>query len=491
MRRFLLGALGCGIVTSLAFDPAAFWPAAIAGVAGLFVLIHHLDDSSWFRVLLAGVAFGLGFMAPLIWWMNAVSAGAYVALVLAQALFFGVIAVALRAATGLPSWWAWFSAIWAAGELARSSVPFSGFPWGRLAHTVIDSPLEGYVRLLGMPATSAIVAALAAGVAWVVLYGRGWFLRVVAASAVTLGVGVFLPIGLAGADEPPREAEFALVQGDVPGEFLTWQAGEIFALHAAETRQLVHRVRSGKQPRPAVVLLPENATDIDPGRDPAQVRMIERLSRQLDAPILVGGLFDGPTPDTAYNAGIVWTASGPGDRYIKRMLVPYGEYVPFRQLLGPIVPQFDRFIPRDMVPGDRPGTLRAGNVILGDAICWDIAYDDQVRDNVRRGADVLVVQTSNASFTGTYQPAQQFKISRLRAIETGRWVLVPSTNGISGIIDASGRVVAEAPLRQPAILRASVRLARGSTPGVMVGPWLAYGLAALGVVGVVLGWRRR
>lgn len=491
MVRFVCGGLACGALTALAFDPVAFWPAAIAGVAGLFVLVHHLEDARWIRVLLSGVAYGIGFMGPLIWWMNAVSVGAYVALTLAESLFFGLIVLALREAARLPSWWAWFSGIWVLGELARSHLPFSGFPWGRLAHTVIDSPLDGYVRLLGMPATSAIVAALAAGVAWVVLYGREWFLRVFAAVAGTLLVGAFLPVGLAGSGELPRQAEFALVQGDVPGEFLTWQAGEIFALHAKATERLVRRVTAGTLPRPDVVLWPENATDVDPGRDPNQVETIKHLSNQLGAPILVGGLFDGPTVDTAYNAGVVWTSSGPGDRYVKRTIVPYGEYVPFRQILGPVVPQFDRFIPRDMLPGKDPGILRAGEVVLGDAICWDIAYDHQARSNVRGGADVLVVQTSNASFTGTHQPAQQFKISRLRAIEAGRWVLVPSTNGISGIIDAAGRVVSQAPLRRPAILTASVPLAHGVTPAIIVGPWLEYGLALSGLIGVGLGWRRR
>jgi apolipoprotein N-acyltransferase len=103
---------------------------------------------------------------------------------------------------------------------------------------------------------------------------------------------------------------------------------------------------------------------------------------------------------------------------------------------------------------------------------------------------MLVVQTSNASFTGTPQPEQQFKISRLRAIETGRWVLVPSTNGISGIIDATGQVVARAPLHAPATLSASVPLADGSTLGVLVGRWLEYALMLGGLVAVGWAWRR-
>ena len=153
-----------------------------------------------------------------------------------------------------------------------------------------------------------------------------------------------------------------------------------------------------------------------------------------------------------------------------------------------MVPRFDRDIPRDMLPGDEPGTLRIGDIALGDTICWDIAYDGIVRGTTNAGAQMLVVQTSNASFTGTSQPAQQWNISRLRAIETGRWVLVPSTNGISGIADASGRPVARAPLDEPITLSAAVPLATGSTPALRVGGWIELLLVALGVVG---WWRGR
>jgi apolipoprotein N-acyltransferase len=305
-------------------------------------------------------------------------------------------------------------------------------------------------------------------------------------AALTL-LGALLPTGVAG---PSGSRQIAIVQGDVPGVFLTWQRGEIFDLHVSETERLVERIRSGEVPQPDAVLWPENATDIDPFSD-ARVRAgIESLAEALQAPILVGGIFDGPTIDTAYNAGVVWEASGPGERYVKRMLVPYGEYVPFRRALGGIVPRIDRDIPRDMLPGDRSGALRVGDFTVGDTICWDIAYDGIVRETVKAGAQLLVVQTSNASFTGTSQPTQQWNISRLRAIETGRWVMVPSTNGISGIADASGQAKARAPLHEPATLSADVPLASGLTPALRIGGWLELLLGALGVLGWWRGTRR-
>lgn len=481
-------ALLCGVVCSLGFDPVAVPYAMVVGVAGLVFVARRLADARKRVVLATGAIFGLAFMGPLIWWMNAVSQGAYVALVLAETAFFAVIMLALRAAVRLPWWPLWGAVVWVLGESARSSIPFSGFPWGRLAHTTIDTPFAPYARLLGMPGTTAVLFVVAA-MLLVLATADSWRIRamsvgVVAALAV---LGALLPTGVAG---PAGTRQVALVQGDVPGVFLTWERGEIFDLHVRETERLVDRIEQGEEPQPDAVLWPENATDIDPFHD-ARVRGgIESLAAALEAPILVGGIFDGPTVDTAYNAGVVWEEGGPGERYVKRMLVPYGEYVPFRRALGGIVPRFDRDIPRDMLPGDRSGALRVGDFTVGDTICWDIAYDGIVRETVKAGAQMLVVQTSNASFTGTSQPTQQWNISRLRAIETGRWVLVPSTNGISGIADASGNEKARAPLHEPATLSADVPLAGGLTPALRFGGWLELLLGVLGVLGWWLGTRR-
>ncbi|MFZ0139533.1 MAG: apolipoprotein N-acyltransferase [Aeromicrobium sp.] len=482
-------ALLCGVICSLGFDPVGVPYAMVVGVAGLIVVARGLADARKRVVLATGAIFGLAFMGSLIWWMNAVSNGAYVALVLAETVFLAVIMLALRAACRLPLWPLWGAAVWVLGESTRGSIPFSGFPWGRLAHTAIDTPFAPYARLLGMPGTSAVLFVVAAMLV-VLVTARTWRARAlpVVVVAVLAGVGALLPTGVAG---PSGSRQVALVQGDVPGVFLTWERGEIFDLHVAETQRLADRIASGEEPQPDAVLWPENATDIDPYFDERVRAGIESLASALNAPILVGGLFDGPTVDTAYNAGVVWDADGPGERYVKRMLVPYGEYVPFRRALGDIVPRVDRDIPRDMLPGEKDGTLRIGDFTIGDTICWDIAYDSIVRETVQNGAQVLVVQTSNAAFTGTSQPEQQWDISRLRAIESGRWVLVPSTNGISGIADASGHVVERAPLHEPATLSADVPLAGGLTPALRIGGWLELLLGVLGALGWWRGTRRR
>ncbi|MFT4299788.1 MAG: apolipoprotein N-acyltransferase [Aeromicrobium sp.] len=471
-----------GVLGSLAFEPLAIPYALVLALALLFAVLRRVQDWRWTRVYGLGLVWALGFYGPLIWWMRAVSDGAYIALVIAQAVIFGVIAVGLRAVAVLPAWPWLMPAVWLLGEQVRGSFPFTGFPWGRLAYTAIDTPLESWVRLVGMPATGFLMACLATALLLIADAAATARRSALAVFLALFALGAVLPTGVAGAD---GQARIALVQGDVPGEFLRWPRGAIFALHAEETRRLVERIDAGQTPRPDAVIWPENSSDTDPRHSYEESETLNRLVADLGAPILVGGLLDGPRMGTAENAGLVWNEDGPGEKYVKRKPVPYGEYVPFRDELGGLVPRFDRDIPRDMVAGHEPGALMLGGIRVGDTICYDIAFDSVVRQAIADDAQVLVVQTSNAAFTGTAQPAQQWAISRLRAIETGRWVLVPSTNGTSGIVDASGQVVQRAPERQPATVEGDVPLASGTTPAAHLARPLAWLLVTLGVMGWV------
>jgi apolipoprotein N-acyltransferase len=148
-----------------------------------------------------------------------------------------------------------------------------------------------------------------------------------------------------------------------------------------------------------------------------------------------------------------------------------------------------------MVPGTRAGLLDVGPARAGVLMCFEVAYDGLVRDLVRGGADLVVVPTNNATYTGTGQIEQQFAMSRLRAIETGRWVVVASTNGISGIVSPDGAVVARAPERAQAVLERDVRLTTQLTPAIRAGVWPELLLAGISVIsvliGVLVGYRRR
>jgi apolipoprotein N-acyltransferase len=123
-----------------------------------------------------------------------------------------------------------------------------------------------------------------------------------------------------------------------------------------------------------------------------------------------------------------------------------------------------------MVPGTTPGLMTMNGTTIGDVICFEVAYDDVVRAVVDGGAELVVVQTNNATYMGTGQIEQQFAISRLRAIETGRHVVVAATNGVSGIISPTGEVIDRAPVRSTEILSESLPVSSGTTPALRLAP---------------------
>jgi apolipoprotein N-acyltransferase len=243
------------------------------------------------------------------------------------------------------------------------------------------------------------------------------------------------------------------------------------------------------------VIWPENSTDIDPFADPTVYGDIQGAVDAVGVPVLVGAMVSGEEPEDVYNQGIVWEpGTGPVERYSKTHPVPFGEYIPFRDVFAPYISRLDQ-IPRDMVAGSKPGLLSMGDTTIGDVICFEVAYDDLLRDVVGGGADLVVVQTNNATYMGTGQIEQQFAISRLRAIEANRYVVVAATNGVSGIIAPDGEVLQRAPLRSQHILAETMPLFTATTPALRWGPVVELLLTAGAAVSVSLAllvnYRRR
>jgi apolipoprotein N-acyltransferase len=280
----------------------------------------------------------------------------------------------------------------------------------------------------------------------------------------------------------------AAVQGNVPrlglAEFQQRRA--VTADHVRETLALAAAVAAGRLPRPDVVIWPENASDEDPYDDATARAMIEQAVQAVAVPVVVGAVLDGPGPTHVRNAAIVWSpTTGPGEIYVKRHLVPFGEYLPWRTVLTRLVGRFS-LIGKDFAPGHRPGVLDAGPVRLADVICFEVADDGVVRDAVAAGGRLLVVQTNNATYEhpgddgSGGETAQQLDMSRLRAVEHGRAVVVAATSGVSAIIAPDGHVEQRSGVFVPAILEASLPLRDTRTLADRAGAWPERGIAAVG-----------
>ncbi len=488
--RVLLAALA-GVGLSLAFEPVAFFWVMPLALGAFALLTRGVGARSGLAV---GLVFGAAFYFTTIWWMNgSIGVEGWVTLSTTETLFYGVLGAVATRLHRLRAWPFWLACAWVSVEVLRSTWPLSGMPFGRLPFAVVDTPVAPALAYVGMNGVSFLLAATGFLLARVALSRRPLEGLVALGSLVAVGALSLVP-SLAPYTLPTTgQARVAAVQGNVPGpgNNVLYDPFQLTVNHAQATVELARRVAAGETPAPDFVVWPENSTASDPFRDPALEAEIDRAVAAVDVPVLVGALVyrgDGEL----LNQGIVWDpVTGPGERYGKQNPVPYGEYIPWRDQMPSWFLTAGRLgeITRDSQAGTRTTPLRIAGVSVADAICFDVAYDAGLYAQVEDGAQMLVVQTSNASFIFTDQVEQQFAITRLRAVETGRWLVVASTNGLSGIIAPDGSVVQTAPALAEAVLTDQVGLVEGVTPGVRLGAWPVRAFTVLMLLGLVLSWR--
>jgi apolipoprotein N-acyltransferase len=493
LRWAVPAAIGSGAALWLAFPTTGWWPLALAGVALLSVAC--LGQRARVAFML-GTTAGLVFYVPLLDWLVNVGVHAWLVLAVSQALATGLLAVGLSVTWRLRWWPVAHAALWVLYEAVRGRWPFGGFTWGRLAFSQTRSPLANWVAVGGAPLLTLATALAGLALLWAALrLRRTTTARVALAAAVPLalmvaGLAIPAPTGAS------RSATVAAVQGNVPDLGLD-AFGEDMAVvrnHAQATALLAERVADGRVARPDLVVWPENSTDIDPRRDQEVGALVDDAVARVGVPVLVGAVLD--TDDGhILNAGLVWDPqTGPGRYYVKQHLVPYGEYVPFRQLLAGRIRMLEDYIPRDFVAGSEPGVLDVGGVRLGDAICFEVAYDALMRETVRSGAQLLVVQTNNATYMrggNRAQTEQQLEMGRLRAIEHGRAVVVAATSGVSALIAPDGRTIARSGVFTQDELVGVLPLRSSLTVADRVGAWPELLVCLLAIAAVVVAVRRR
>jgi len=498
--RTLLAALG-GIVLVLAFPGTGLIGLAVLGPMALALAVRGQRFRSG---LWLGLVFGLAFFLPLLSWTGIyVGPFPWTALAVWEALHLALLGGATAVTSRLRLWPLWTAALWVADEALRGRFVLGGFPWGRLGFSQTEGPLLWLAAYGGVPLVSFAVALtgtlLAAAVPAVALAVRGFptdpaarvrglrtaAVAVAAVLAVPLtGFVAGLPLAGGSLTAGGPSTTVAVIQGDVPRAGLDFNAQRRAVLdnHVRQTRQLAAAVAAGQRPQPDVVVWPENSSDIDPYINADARREIGSVAREVRAPILVGAIVEGPGRFIS-NTAIVWDPdSGPGATYVKRHPVPLAEYVPARSFFRIFSSEVDRV--HDQRAGTEVGVLDIGGASVGDLICFEVVYDGLVDDVIDGGAGMLVVQTNNATFGYTDESAQQLAMSRLRAVEHGRSVVVAATSGISAVVAPDGSVVRSSQLFEPATFVERIAQRSSTTVATRLGAgpeWLltGVGLAAL------------
>ncbi|HEV8424918.1 MAG TPA: apolipoprotein N-acyltransferase [Actinomycetes bacterium] len=516
----VLAALASGAALAAAFPAPDIGTLALVALVPLLLVVETTRPAKAAALgYLAGLTFfglHLLWIAQFLSWTGAVAWLAWGALSAIQAAFIAAFFALVPATRRLGAWRLLvLPACWAVLELVRAQHPIGGFPWGLLAISQHDAgPLLPLARVVGGFGLAAVIVAVNLAVAF--------WLRALPARPALAGDGgpregsggprsgawarwaalVGLPVlaaGLLGArlavpaapapSGPPMDV--VVVQGGLRGGHGLAQGQtteRVFANHV----RLTETVALTPGDPPDLVVWGEGAADADPLANPDRLASVGRAAAAARAPILLGAT---TRVDDTHRAteGLLFTPAGQlADRYQKRRLVPFGEFVPFGGLLGRLIPATREGVPYDKVPGRRLEPLLIDGVPVGTLMCWESAYPGDARQLTRDGARVLLIMTNNASFGTGAGPRQHLAAGQLRAVEEGRTIVQAAVTGISAVIEPTGAIRQETGLYQETVLRAGVSPRDGRTLYVRYGRGIEAGLVGVAVGGMALaGLRRR
>ncbi len=508
-------AVGSGLAVLLAHPPVGWWPTSFLAPALLLAALLTDDRRARARgrrprAGRLGALAGAATFVPLLSWLI-MPAGyiGWLLLALIQAAWFGLLAVLLRPCLQRPVVLPIVTALaWTGVDAWRAIVPLGGFEWGAIAYAHAQgSWLLPVARLVGARGVTLLVVLISAAAFVVVrsaLAARREGATVEASLATTrtpalLLVGALIVSALA-TIEPPAvtgSLDTLIVQGndlridDYPADDPSF---------TITTQMLAETVRAvGDGPQPELTVWPEASADTDP-YSPRGARFLPLLE---EAAVTAGGVLagvnlDGPDPDTGfYRTQLLLDEDAePVDRYDKRGVVPFGEYIPYRDYLD-WFPPLDQ-IQRDILPAPAPSLIELGDVPVAVLICFETLFTDIARSNVLAGdepAQVLVAATTDASFGMSAEPAQHLAQSQLRAVETGRWVVHGALSGSSAFVDPDGGVHQATELFTIDSIRREVPLVEGLTPYLVTGDVLGWitraAVVLLGLLALVTARRRR
>lgn len=473
-----------GLLLSLAFPEFDLAPAAWVALVPLLLAGRRQRPR---RALALGALFGLAFFGSLLIWISIVGWVAWALLVVLQSLFLAAFGLMWGLVSRLESR-AWrillAPALWVAVEWLRATVPLGGFTWGELAQSQHNAAwmLRPAAWGGGWAVAFAVVlvnALLAEAVLAGARRGRGVALALASAAALLLAA----PLALGAARAEGARTTISVVQGNVPRD---WR-GSIYDKELAIMRSHEHLTSELGSVEPDLVVWPESAVGLDVLANPDARAVITGAAAAVDAPLLVGGNLD--VGADRYKV-MVFHVSRKGDvveSYQKRHLVPFGEFVPARDLLD-WVPMLDQ-VPRDALAGSRPGVFDVAGGRVAAVISFEGDFGSLVRTGIDGGGRLLVVATNTSTWGESAASAQHVAFSQVRAAENGVWVVHAALSGISAFIAPDGTVVDSTPLWTAAALTREVSFAEDVTFYARVGDWLPYSCAALSLLGLALTLR--
>lgn len=462
-------ALYCALLTTVRVR-GAFWRGwlfgsgmFVCGVSWVYVSMHTYGDMPMLLAALVSALFGIGL-----------------------GLFCGLQGLLYRRLThNRHSVWAAasFAGLWVLVSEAFRGWVLTGFPWLLIGTAHVESPLAGYAPVGGVYLVSLVTAFSGALLCYGLHHKAARTQRgIMAVSLIILwGLGALLPRQWAKPTGAPLN--IALVQGNLAQE-VKWSAeGQRQAV--ARYTQLTQQAAQAD-----VIIWPETAL---PMWDRDALPVMQQTQRTLSPhTALISGMltFDGQSVHNSVVGLDAANTSNSIQAYHKHHLVPFGEYIPFSALLGPIL-NIMSIPPSNIAAGeDSPAPIELSNVKLGIAICYEIIFPDLVRERAQ-AADMLVTVSNDTWFGASLGPLQHMQMAQMRALENNRYVIRATNNGLTGVIDAQGHLITRLPQFEASVLVGTAQPMTGMTPYTRTGNWPTLLLAVLMTIAGFLSCRSK
>ncbi|MEQ1528476.1 MAG: apolipoprotein N-acyltransferase [Methylococcales bacterium] len=449
-----------GILFCLAFAPFNYAYLSLVALALLFISWYGVSAK---RALLRGYLFGLGLFGLGISWVyisvhdfgggGLIGSGLLTVLVVAFWAIFPALAGAISATIPANKPWLWImhcALLWVLAEYLRGYLVLNGFPWFLSAYSQLDTPLSGYIPILGAYGSGFLLALSASGIAGMILFKKHVAVLITILIGIWLGGGLLqrhnwtTPIG--------RPFQVSMIQGNISQD-QKWRPEN--RLNTLLTYKSLTEAHWDSQ----VIIWPESA--IPAYLDEVYENFLLPLhdaAKQQQRDLIISVPIHDQVQDKKYNAVI--TLGNSAGSYRKNHLLPFGEYLPLQPLSGLVLRLFNMRLGNFQPGGDQQPLLQAGGYPFSTSICYEDAFGIKIPAN----AAYLVNVTNDAWFGDSIEPHQHLQIARMRALESGRFLLRATNTGITAIIAADGQVVQQAPLFTTTVLTGTVNAMTGSTP---------------------------
>lgn len=475
-----LAALVLGMLLTLGFAPFEIFPLGVLAPAGLLILWLRVPAK---RAFLLGFLFGIGFFSTSVYWvfhsihvfggMPSLPATAITILfILILAVFPALVGYLLNVFFPIFKWtkvFCAFPSIWVISEWIRSWI-FTGFPWLFIGYTQTNAPLKGYAPI-GSVYTVSLLTLMTSGL---VVYAlkqykqknyKLVYLNLFAALIIwTLGSWLDLIRWTTPQGAP---ISVGLVQGNIP-QNVKWSP-EYLQLSLDRYSILTETLWNKEKP-PTMIVWPEAAVPLPLNEAENFIILMDGKAREHHTFLILGIPIEAPNERGFYNSIIVL---GQGKQvYIKRRLVPFGEYIP-------MLPFISRFFMMMNLPMSNlyPGHLQQkpleiANITMIPSICYEIAFPELMNSKDPKIGAILTI-TNDAWFGKSSAQAEHLQMAVMRAIELRRPVIFVGNDGITAIINPQGQLTAAIPPYQTEILESTFQPMQGLTP------WMRFGMDPL------------